>query len=110
MNLQEDQEKKKLEQAQKKAEAKALLEKEMADIKKTAAKVAPPPKITRAQIEKKIAAAPAKPEKPVVETHLDVPLEENVNRLTIDGEEARSVMEAIAVLEWVLQHFDFTKT
>lgn len=45
---QEEQEKKRLEQLQKKAEAKALLEKEMESIK---SKVAPPPpKITRAHI------------------------------------------------------------
>ncbi len=37
----------------------------------------------------------------VVKTHLDEPLEENVNRLTIEGETARSVEEAISVLTWV---------
>lgn len=36
--------------------------------------------------------------KPKVETHLTKPLEENVNRLVVDGEEARSVDEAIRVL------------
>lgn len=50
----------------KKAEAKALLEKEMESIKGTV-KVAPQPKITRAQIEQiKERSLKAEPEKPVV--------------------------------------------
>lgn len=62
---QEEQEKKRLEQLQKKAEAKALLEKEMESIK---GKVVPPPaKITRAQItHMKEKSAKAEPDKPVV--------------------------------------------
>lgn len=50
--LQEEQEKKRLEQLQKKAEAKALLEKEMESLKAAPKVAPPPPKITRAQIEK----------------------------------------------------------
>ncbi|XP_038207944.1 coiled-coil domain-containing protein 124 [Zerene cesonia] len=95
----EEQEKKRLEQLQKKAEAKALLEKEMESIKGKA--IPPPPKITRAQItqmkEKTIKAEPEKPlpAKVVVEEPL---LEENLNRLQIDGELAQSVDEAISIL------------
>lgn len=63
--LQDDQEKKRLEQLQKKAEAKALLEKEMESIKPVSKVVPPPPKITRAQIsqskEKVVKAEPVKP-------------------------------------------------
>lgn len=63
-SLQDDQEKKRLEQLQKKQEAKALLEKEMESLKSTP-KAAPPPKITRAQIskiqEKSVKPEPAKP-------------------------------------------------
>jgi hypothetical protein len=33
-------------------------------------------------------------------THIEKPLEENLNRLQIVGEEARSVEEAIAVLRY----------
>ncbi|CAH0724509.1 unnamed protein product, partial [Brenthis ino] len=96
----EEQEKKRLEQLQKKAEAKALLEKEMESIKGKVA--APPPqKITRAQItqmkEKAVKTEPVKPvpARVVVE---EPPLEENINRLQIEGEVAQSVEEAISVL------------
>ncbi|KAM3960931.1 coiled-coil domain-containing protein 124 [Aphomia sociella] len=97
----EDQEKKRLEQLQKKAEAKALLEKEMESIKGTVKNAPPPPKITRAQIsqfkEKTIKAEPPKPvpTRVVVE---EPPLEENLNRIQLDGEVAQSVDEAISVL------------
>lgn len=64
---QEDQEKKRLEQLQKKAEAKALLEKEMQSIKAAPKAAPPPPKITRAQIERmKEKTIKAEPVKPVV--------------------------------------------
>ncbi|XP_050346421.1 coiled-coil domain-containing protein 124 [Nymphalis io] len=95
----EEQEKKRLEQLQKKAEAKALLEKEMESLK---GKVAPPPpKITRAQItqmkERTVKPEPEKPlpSKVVVE---EPPLVENLNRLQIDGDVAQSVEEAISIL------------
>ncbi|CAG4988994.1 unnamed protein product [Colias eurytheme] len=95
----EEQEKKRLEQLQKKAEAKALLEKEMESIKGKA--IPPPPKITRAQItqmkEKTIKAAPEKPLPPKVVVEEPV-LTENLNRLQIDGELAQSVDEAISIL------------
>lgn len=61
--FQDEQEKKRLEQLQKKAEAKALLEKEMESIKATTKTAPPPPKITRAQIsqmkEKVVRVEPA---------------------------------------------------
>ncbi|XP_072947446.1 coiled-coil domain-containing protein 124 [Epargyreus clarus] len=96
----DEQEKKRLEQLQKKAEAKALLEKEMESIKGTV-KAPPPPKVTRAQInilkEKTIKAEPEKPvpARVVVE---EPKLEENLNRLQLDGEVAQSVEEAISIL------------
>ncbi|KAK9889151.1 hypothetical protein WA026_004425 [Henosepilachna vigintioctopunctata] len=93
----EEMEKKKQQQLEKKAEAKALLEKEMQSIKGEKAH-APPPKITRAQIGQ-IKATPVQKEiKSKIETPLDAPLVENVNRLRIDGEEARNITEAIAIL------------
>lgn len=73
---QEDQEKKRLEQLQKKAEAKALLEKEMQSIKAAPKAAPPPPKITRAQIErmkeKTIKAEPVKPVVTLIEIGLHV--------------------------------------
>lgn len=94
--MQEQQERKKNEALEKKAETKALLEQEMANIKK-ATKAAPAPKITRAQINQKVTNT-QKSEKSVVETHLTTPLEENINRVQVDGQEARSIGEAINIL------------
>lgn len=95
----EEQERKRQQQLEKKQEAKLLLEKEMQIVSKSN-KNQPPAKITRAQIESaKVSKPTAKKE--VIETHLTVPLEENINRLTIDGEEARSITEAIAVLRYL---------
>ncbi|XP_050313947.1 coiled-coil domain-containing protein 124 [Anthonomus grandis grandis] len=91
-------ERKKQEQLQRKAEAKALLEKEMGSIK-TTSKPAPSAKVTRAQIQAKKEEQPKKKEEKVVETHLDTPLVENINRLSIDGEEARTIDEAIQILD-----------
>lgn len=68
----------------------------MTSIKKPT-KAAPAPKVTRAQIAQQSTTI-TKPEKQEVETHLTVPLEENINRLQVDGEEARSVNEAINIL------------
>ncbi|KAG6454949.1 coiled-coil domain-containing protein 124 [Manduca sexta] len=97
----DEQEKKRQEQLQKKAEAKALLEKEMESIKGSVKTAPPPPKITRAQIahmkEKVIKAEPVAPvpSRVVVE---EPPLEENLNRIQLDGEVAQTVEEAISVL------------
>jgi hypothetical protein len=96
----EDQDKKREQQLAKKAEAKQLLEQEMSSIKKPG-KVNPPPKITRAQISANANANTVKKEidkKEKVVTHLDEPLEENINRLKIEGEEARTITEAISIL------------
>ncbi|CAH1962830.1 unnamed protein product [Acanthoscelides obtectus] len=96
----EQEEKKRLEALQRKNDAKALLEKEMGEIsKKPAGKVAPPSKLTRQQISDKVAST-TKPEKQPekkIETHLDVPLEENLNRVHTEGE-ARTIDEAISIL------------
>ncbi|XP_060516298.1 coiled-coil domain-containing protein 124-like [Cylas formicarius] len=101
----EQEERKRQEQLQRKAEAKVLLEKEMGSIK--ANKPPPAQKITQAQISaKKVEMAPKKDVEKKLETHLDVPLEENINRLQIDGEEARTVDEAIYVLRGVTEDLD----
>ncbi|XP_026758895.1 coiled-coil domain-containing protein 124 isoform X1 [Galleria mellonella] len=97
----EEQEKKRQEQLQKKAEAKALLEKEMESLKGTTKNAPPPPKITRAQIsllkEKTVKAEPPKPvpSRVVID---ETPLEENLNRIQLDGELAQTVDEAISIL------------
>lgn len=97
----EAEELKKQQLLQKKAEAKALLEKEMASIKITNGKQ-PIAKITRAQIEaeneKRQRAAEAASVKKQPVTHIEMPLEENINRLTLDSEVATNVDEAINLL------------
>ncbi|KAJ1526002.1 hypothetical protein ONE63_009179 [Megalurothrips usitatus] len=95
----EDQEKKKLEAMQKKAEAKAILEQELSSIKINTGKQSIS-KVTRQQIQMETAkrAEAAQPSKPEEETHISKPLEENINRLEVEGEEARTVEEAISVL------------
>lgn len=104
----EEQEKKKIEQAQKKAEAKALLEEEMSSIKKVS-KPAPSPKVTVAKIQAMKQAqvqAQTKKEDKKIETHLDVPVEENINRIEVDGDEARTITEAINILSVEEKHVD----
>ncbi|GJQ67450.1 hypothetical protein Trydic_g5114 [Trypoxylus dichotomus] len=95
----EEQEKRKQMISEKKAEKRELLEREMESIKKATSKVAPPPKVTRAQIDSnKSVTVKKEKEKEKIETHLTAPLEQNINRLTIEGEEARTVTDAIAIL------------
>ncbi|CAB0018022.1 unnamed protein product [Nesidiocoris tenuis] len=99
----EEKELKKSEQLQKKAEAKAMLEQEIGSVLNV--RKQPVAKITRAQIEEEkekrqaaaLGASGSTP-KPKVETHLTKPIEENVNRLIVEGDEARTVDEAIRVL------------
>ena len=132
-SLQDDKEKKRLEALQRKKEKEQMLEEEMASIK--SAKPAPAPKVTRAQIEsqkaKEASEAGESPEN-VTETyniifknmssilfeaslkktselvHTEVPLEENLNQLEIEG--ARTVDEAITALRlaektWWISNF-----
>lgn len=94
-------EKKKQELLSKKAEAKELLEKEMSGITKSV-KVPPPPKITRAQIQidnEKRAVKKTTEETTPVETHIEKPLEENLNRAQPE-EIATTIDEAIAMLRY----------
>nr|CAD7415259.1 unnamed protein product [Timema poppensis] len=49
-----------------------------------------------AENEKRQLASVGKVKEPV--THIEKPLEENINRIQVEGDEARSVEEAIAVL------------
>ncbi|PSN40012.1 Coiled-coil domain-containing protein 124-A [Blattella germanica] len=93
----EDQAKKKQEMLEKKAESKAMLEQEIKSIQVTGKQ--PLAKITQAQIQaeqEKRRQATTKVKEPV--THIEKPLEENINRLQIEGEQARSIDEAIKVL------------
>lgn len=93
----EDQAKKKQDILEKKAESRALLEQELKSIQTSGKQ--PLAKITQAQIQaetEKRRIATTKTKEPV--THIEKPLEENINRLQTEGLQARSVEEAIAVL------------
>ncbi|KAK0161795.1 hypothetical protein PV327_008209 [Microctonus hyperodae] len=91
---QEELEKKRLQQLEKKAEAKALLEKELATIKIGGKQ--PASKITRAEInavtEKRNQVAMKKKDED------EKPLEENLNRIVLEGETARGIDEALSIL------------
>jgi len=91
----DDKEKRKQEVQEKKLASKAAYEEEMNAIK--SAKPIPA-KITRAEIANQIekTAITDKPQKELL--HDEKPLEENVNRLQVEGDVARSVDDAIAVL------------
>ncbi|RZC33519.1 DUF1014 domain containing protein [Asbolus verrucosus] len=87
----EEQEKKREQQLAKKAENKLLLEKEMSGIK--SGKV-PPPKLTRAQINSTVNV----PKMDYKTKNSGESLSRNMNRIPFEGEEARSVNEAISLL------------
>ena len=65
-----------------------------------------PPKLTRAQIREDTEKTNniEKP-KAEVETHLTTPLEENINRVEVEGVEARTVDEALSVLRYLFVIF-----
>ncbi|KAG7198671.1 hypothetical protein KM043_006026 [Ampulex compressa] len=90
---QEEMEKKRQQQLEKKAEVKALLEKEMSTIKVGGKQMAA--KVTRAEIvavtEKRNQVAMKKKEE-------ERPIEENLNRITLEGETAHGVDEALSIL------------
>ncbi|KAF7387044.1 hypothetical protein HZH68_012721 [Vespula germanica] len=92
---QEELEKKRQQQLEKKAEVKALLEKEMATIKVGGKQ--PTAKITKAEImaamEKRNQAAKSEKKK-----EEEKPIEENLNRIVIEGESAHGIDEALSIL------------
>ncbi|KFV91034.1 Coiled-coil domain-containing protein 124, partial [Eurypyga helias] len=104
---QEEREKRRLEQLERKKELQRLLEEEDSKLKGKSPKQVTPGKVTRAQIEETIRkeqqqkenADTAEKEK----THLEVPLEENLNRRVLEegSVEARTIEDAIAVLRCV---------
>ncbi|XP_011500504.1 PREDICTED: coiled-coil domain-containing protein 124 [Ceratosolen solmsi marchali] len=87
---QEELEKKRIQQLQKKEEAKALLEKEMSSIKVGGRSATT--KVTRAEIIEKRNQVTTK--KKLEEK----PLEENLNRIVLEGETAHGIDEALAIL------------
>lgn len=98
----EEREKRRLEQLERKKELQRLLEEEDAKLKGKSPKQPIPGKVTRAQIDETL-RKDQKENGDAVEkqkSHLDVPLEENINRRVLeeDAVEARNIEDAIAVL------------
>ncbi|KAK7116261.1 coiled-coil domain-containing protein 124-A-like [Littorina saxatilis] len=98
MQRKDEKEKKRLEQLERKKELQKLADEEMSSMKGAKAN---PVKVTRAQIqaneeklEAEAAAAAMKADVP----HDEKPLEENINRLQLEGDDARTVEEALSVL------------
>ncbi|TFK06571.1 N-alpha-acetyltransferase 30 [Platysternon megacephalum] len=100
----EEREKRRLEQLERKKEMQRLLEEEDAKLKGKLLKPITPGKITRAQIEETIRKDQQQKENgdevEKQKSHLDVPLEENINRRVLEEGtvEARTIEDAIAVL------------
>ncbi|XP_049643687.1 coiled-coil domain-containing protein 124 [Suncus etruscus] len=101
----EEKEKRRLEQLERKKETQRLLEEEASKLKGgKAPRPAAPGKVTRAQIEETLRRDQAHRDGPEpaekAKSHLEVPLEENLNRrVSEEGSlEARTVEDAIAVL------------
>lgn len=100
----EVEEKKKQEAVQRKAERKDLLEKELTEVLKKSNSAS---KLTQAQIIKnRDDEINLKPKEKKIETHLDVPLEENLNRKENISCMARSIDEAISILDVKEQEID----
>merc|ERR1712192_276162 len=92
----EDAERKRLETLAKKKEREELLEAENQSA--TPKAKAAPAKVTQAQIKAEQTKRMEAMAKAEPETHLSTPLEENINRVEIEGVSASSVTEAIQVL------------
>jgi hypothetical protein len=106
--LKDDRDQKEQEKLQRKQEIQKLLEQEEAAVAASKPKTKPdlaPKKVTQAQIQQQqqvdVAAAPnvKEPKRNNLNDHQDLPLEENINRLQIDGSAARNVDDAIHVLQ-----------
>uniref|UniRef100_UPI00398E7E9B coiled-coil domain-containing protein 124 isoform X2 n=1 Tax=Pristiophorus japonicus TaxID=55135 RepID=UPI00398E7E9B len=108
-----EKEKRRVEVLERKKETQRLLDEEGSSVKPKAARPVTPAKITRAQIEetlkKENAVTGAEEVKEKQLSHLELPLEENVNRIELEeGDvDARTIEDAIAALstgESVDQH------
>lgn len=86
-------EKKRLQQLQKKEEAKLLLEKELSSIKIGGKQ--PAAKLTRAEI---VAATDKRNQVAQKKKEDEAPIEENLNRIVLEGETAHGIDEALSVL------------
>jgi len=94
----EERDKKKMEQKERKAANKAAYEQEMETLKPSRNQTQQL-KVTRSQIESIIAAQKSQQEKEKKGKEVkEAPIEENINRVQVDGLEARRIEEAIKIL------------
>ncbi|XP_035378088.1 coiled-coil domain-containing protein 124 isoform X1 [Electrophorus electricus] len=95
----DEREKKRLEALERKRENQRLLEEEDSKMKGKQTREAPG-KVTRAQIEENLLRDQTlrEPKEKAEKSHLETPLEENINRLVLEEGSARTIQEAIAVL------------
>uniref|UniRef100_A0A8C5L4I6 Coiled-coil domain containing 124 n=1 Tax=Jaculus jaculus TaxID=51337 RepID=A0A8C5L4I6_JACJA len=98
----EEKEKRRLEQLERRKETQRLLEEEDSKLRGGKAPRAGPAKVTRAHIEDTLRRDLQHRDEPAekAKSHLEVPLEENLNRRVLDegSVEARTIEDAIAVL------------
>ncbi|KAM3876055.1 coiled-coil domain-containing protein 124 [Diretmus argenteus] len=105
----DDKEKKRLEALERKKENQRLLDEENARLKgKSTKEGGPGGKMTRSQIEQSLLDEQKDQTKQKEITHLDTPLEENVNRIIPEEgtEEARTIEEAITMLSMGPEELD----
>ncbi|KFO89382.1 Coiled-coil domain-containing protein 124, partial [Buceros rhinoceros silvestris] len=108
-------ERRRLEQLERKKELQRLLEEEDSKLKGKSPKQVAPGKVTRAQIEETIRKDQQQKENTDTgekeKTHLEVPLEENINRRVLEegSVEARTIEDAIAVPRYVAVSFQTLK-
>lgn len=102
LERQNEKEKKRIELAQRKAQNKTAFDEELSQLEASKAAVAAnakASKVTRLQIQNIVARKVEESGTPKKgPTHLEVEIQENVNRLEVEGEEARNIDEAITVL------------
>ncbi|XP_008331606.1 coiled-coil domain-containing protein 124 [Cynoglossus semilaevis] len=99
----DDKEKKRMELLERKKENQRLLDEEFLTMKGKNQKEPAPGKVTRAQIENTLQNEQQKEQnelKPKEKSHLETPLEENVNKIVLEEGtiEARTIEDAISVL------------
>jgi len=99
-NRKEEKEKKKQEVADRKATNKAVYEEEMSTLKSKRSSEEKASKVTRAEIRDFIDKQSEVKKTANKELNDEKPIEENVNRLEVEGEVARNIEDAIAVLRF----------
>ncbi len=103
LNRKEEKEKKKQELADRKANNKAVYEEEMSSLKSKKSSEEKVLKVTRSEIKDFIEKQSLNKQSVKKDlSHDETPIEENINRIQIEGEVATNISEAIAILRFEL--------